>query len=65
MNMPIPDGQKLFVFNVSRSSTDVVDSVTVIHTNRTDAAFAAIRQVRRSHSIPEGTALFATRKVQS
>ncbi len=56
---------KAFVFTVSRSKADVVGTITVLHTNRQDAAFAAIREVRREKSIPSHVALFATQKTQA
>lgn len=55
-----PTGLTAFTFDVSRSRTDVVDTVTVLHSNARDAAHAALRHVRKVHSIPEGIALFTT-----
>lgn len=62
---PIPANQRLYVFEVRASKTHLIDTVSVIHSNSRDAAFAAIRQVRRTHNLPERAALFATQKAQT
>lgn len=61
MTITPPAGLQPFTFTVRRSQKDDGITKTVFHSNRQDAAFLAIQQVRREHSIPEGVALFATR----
>lgn len=56
---------KVFVFSVMRSSTEILDVVSVIHTNARDAAFAAIREVRRNHNLPEHVGLYTVQRIQA